>query len=367
MAIYKLFPEKDSTIYSESPTKNTGIDEILEIRNSDSFKTVDKSSRVLIKYPQDEISSIIGNIILNATSSDGYSASLKLFIADTTSLPVEYTLYTHAVSGSWDMGLGKASSSPSSSYGVSWEFRDNDHLESWDSTSTAYSTGSWYSTNAGGGLWHTSSLYESTQSFSYNTVKDVNIDVSNIVKAWYNSDIGNDGFIIKNQDSLEFNPSSSYSLKYFSTDTHTIYPPVLELKWNDFIYSTGSLVTISNQNIVISLGNNKYTYEQDSIQRFRLNVRDKFPARNFQTSSVYLNNKILPTSSYWSIKDLDTEETIVEFDEIYTKISCDTSGNYFDLYMNGLQPERNYKLLFKTVISGSTSIIDNDYYFKITR
>ena len=30
MAVYKLFPEKDSTIYSGFSTMNTGLDEILE-------------------------------------------------------------------------------------------------------------------------------------------------------------------------------------------------------------------------------------------------------------------------------------------------------------------------------------------------
>ena len=84
--------------------------------------------------------------------------------------------------------------------------------------------------------------------------------------------------------------------------------------------------------------------------------------------SVYLNNKALPTSSYWSIKDLDTEEIVVDYDTTYTKISCDTSGSYFDVYMNGLQPERYYKLLFKTVLAtGGTVISDNNYYFKVIR
>ena len=30
MAIYKIFPEKDATLYTQYPTMNTGLDEILE-------------------------------------------------------------------------------------------------------------------------------------------------------------------------------------------------------------------------------------------------------------------------------------------------------------------------------------------------
>ena len=79
-------------------------------------------------------------------------------------------------------------------------------------------------------------------------------------------------------------------------------------------------------------------------------------------------NYALPSSSYWSIKDLDTDEIVVDYDTNYTKISCDTSGSYFDVYMNGLEPERYYKLLFKSIISnGETVVFDENYYFKVVR
>jgi hypothetical protein len=81
-----------------------------------------------------------------------------------------------------------------------------------------------------------------------------------------------------------------------------------------------------------------------------------------------LNNKVLPTTSYWSIKDLDTEETIIDFDTTYTKISADSQGNYFNVYMNGLQPERYYQLLIKTVLTNKeVLVLSQDYYFKVIR
>jgi hypothetical protein len=65
---------------------------------------------------------------------------------------------------------------------------------------------------------------------------------------------------------------------------------------------------------------------------------------------------------------LDTEEIVVDYDTTYTKISCDPSGSYFNVYMNGLEPERYYKLLFKSVLSnGETIVFDENYYFKVTR
>jgi len=62
---------------------------------------------------------------------------------------------------------------------------------------------------------------------------------------------------------------------------------------------------------------------------------------------------------------LDTNEFIVDFDSNFTQISCDNTSNYFDVYMNGLQPERYYKILVKTTINGSIIVKDEDYYFKV--
>jgi len=62
---------------------------------------------------------------------------------------------------------------------------------------------------------------------------------------------------------------------------------------------------------------------------------------------------------------LDTNEFVVDFDTTYTQISSDADGNYFDVYMNGLEPERYYKVMVKTNINGSTLVLDDDYYFKV--
>jgi hypothetical protein len=58
---------------------------------------------------------------------------------------------------------------------------------------------------------------------------------------------------------------------------------------------------------------------------------------------------------------------VFDFDTTYTKISADNTSNYFDIYMDGLQPERYYKLLVKTEIDGTTTVIDNDQIFKVVR
>jgi hypothetical protein len=255
---------------------------------------------------------------------------------------------------------------------VSWKYIDQDSGSRWFNNGSfpTGTTGSYVSSSsatAGGGLWYTSSLYAASQSFTQITSKDIELKVTNAVSASYINIISNYGFILKHSSSIEFTSQSKFETKYFSGNTHTIYPPCLEIRWNDARY-TGSIAIVSSSLFVATLGNNKNEYQQDSVQRFRVNVRDQYPTRRFQTTSLYLDNKALPTSSYWSIKDLDTEEIVVDYDTNYTKISYDASGSYFDVYMNGLEPERYYKLLFKTVLAdGETVISDNNYYFKVIR
>jgi hypothetical protein len=365
MAVYKIFPEESATLYSFYPLTNTGLDEIIEISTFESINSTNEVSRGIIKFPTDQINDVITNKVGNNT----FDTYLKLYLANASSVPVDYTLYCYPISGSWEKGTGRLANVPATSDGAMWSYRDQDSGSVWYNGTSfpALTTGSFRSgSNSGGGLWYTGS-YEATQSFTPITSKDIEIKTTFTVDKWYSGSISNNGFILKHSPTTEFTTQSKFELKYFSENTHTIYPPCLEIRWNDFSYSTGSLSTVTSDLIVASIINNKNDYQQDSVQRFKINVRDRYPARTFQTSSVYLNNKLLPITSYWSIKDLDTDEIVIDYDTTYTKISADSTGNYFDVYMNGLEPERYYKLLIKTTVGGTTTVLDNNYYFKVIR
>jgi hypothetical protein len=368
MAIYKIFPEKSATLYSFYPTVNTGLDEILEISTFYSIDGTDEVSRSIIKFPSAQISDILANKVGN----NNFDVYLKLYLANASSIPLNYTLLAHPLASDWNMGTGRLGNSPITVDGVSWKYKDQDSGSVWFTNSSFPNgtTGSFRSGSSavvGGGLWYTGSQYAASQSFTNSTSKDIELKVTNTVSASYTNILPNYGFILKHSSSIEFTSASKFETKYFSGNTHTIYPPCLEIRWNDSRY-TGSIAIVSSSLFTVTLGNNKSEYQQDSVQRFRVNVRDQFPTRRFQTTSLYLDNKALPSSSYWSIKDLDTEEIVVDYDTNYTKISYDASGSYFDVYMNGLEPERYYKLLFKTVLTnGETVISDNNYYFKVIR
>jgi len=366
MAVYKIFPEKSATIYSFYPTLNTGNDEILELSTFESINGTNEVSRVLLKFPSSEINDIIANKV----SGSSYDTYLKLALANTSNLPLDYTIFTHPIAANWNRGTGRLGNVPITTDGVSWKYESELDINPWPTASYPVGTTGFYDPtgNPGGGIWYTNSNYQYTQSFTTDDTKDIELKTTNIVSAWYNSSIPNYGFILKHSSSLEFTTSSKFELKYFSDNTHTIYPPCLEIRWNDSVYSTGSLNVVTSSYYVATLNNNKGEYQQDSVQRFRIAVRDLYPPVTFRTVLSFANQKALPSTSYWAIKDLDTEEMVVDYDTTYTKISCDSASNYFDVYMNGLEPERYYKILIKSVLPNKEVIVlDKDYIFKVVR
>lgn len=361
MAVYRIFPEKDAFIFSETPTGNAGKDEILEIGGYTDISGEGETSRILLQFNSTEIS----NVVANKIGSNNYSASLGLYLADAYQIPVDTTIFAYPLYSNtgWDNGAGKYGDIPTNTSGVSWKYQKAGESSQWPTSLgpgiTYYTTGS----KPGGGAWYTGSNgtnLEFTQSNPINSTYDVYMDVTNAVKLWNSGSIDNNGFILKLSSSLEFNTTSSIRLKYFGADTNTIYPPYLEFKWDDSSYNTGSLSTLNNSIATVKVNNNRGEYANVGKQRFRVTAQPKYPVRTFTTSSVYLTNYALPTASYWGLRDENTEEMLIDFDTKFTKISCDSNGGYFDVYMDGLQPERYYRILIKTTLDGSDTVIDSD-------
>ena len=115
----------------------------------------------------------------------------------------------------------------------------------------------------------------------------------------------------------------------------------------------------------VALNQNPGVFYSQSVNIFRVNSAPEYPPAVWQTSSLYTENYYLPTASYYAIKDLSTNEYVIEFDTRFTQLSADTTGSYFKLYMDGLQPERYYQVLIQTTINGSTLIYNDGYYFKV--
>jgi len=103
----------------------------------------------------------------------------------------------------------------------------------------------------------------------------------------------------------------------------------------------------------------------------KINVfgRQQFPLKNFNRQTQFtqfLTPQYLPSSSYYAIKDNETEQIILDFDN-YTQISCDQNGNYFLLDTTSYPQERYFKLLIRVEENGTIYTFDKGNIFKIVR
>ena len=390
---YFEYPKIDTTIYEGSVTSsvNTGLDQILEInKNMNSAGTTIDVSRVLIQFDYSYISSSVQSGIIPSDAK----YYLNLYDASSTELAVEQTLFAYMISGSWNGGTGTKDRDPTISDGASWKYRDN------DTTKTQWVSGS----DTQGGTWYTSSLnsgFNVSASFDlvYET-KDIRMDVTSLVKnhIYSGSTFPNYGFILKRENvptsqslhsifdptlatgSAEHDTSHQGNLKFFSRETNTIFPPKLEVEWDDSSWNTGSLSALSATDLdrlKVYFQNLKPEYKEKSKVKFRVVGRELYPTRGFDTTPAALTVKYLPSGSrtlqqgaYYSVKDAETEDVIIPF-STGSIISCDSTSNYFNLWMDGFQPERFYRFEIK-VVSGSgaeqTSMIyDDEFTFKVVR
>ena len=97
MAYYFLFPEIDTTLYShpDRSEMNAGSDEILEIvKERGSTDNILYPSRILIKFKNEEIKSVISDIITHDIYNNQIvAASLQLASAEPKNLLSTLNLY----------------------------------------------------------------------------------------------------------------------------------------------------------------------------------------------------------------------------------------------------------------------------------
>ena len=386
MAHYFIFPEKDTTIYS-NPTRailNTGIDEILTLQDEESNTDLNYyPSRILIQFKQSEINDVINNTVTGGS----FSASLNLYQTEHRELSINQNLEVFPISGSWNNGTGRYDNIPTISDGCSWLYRDgspdaisNDPLGTkWRTSSFGDGiTGSFIAASPGGGNWYTGSGFEVTRTYGYGDDLDLSFDLTNPVlkhisnslySNTYPNGIENNGFLIKRADSQEHTAIDDGELNFFSVDTHTIFPPYLDISWDDSSYDTSAATDdkiIKTGQTYVTLRNNKEEFRTVEEYKFRLNVRELYPTRKFVTSSNFLDVKYFTSKSYYSLVDYATEETLIPFGE-ESKLSADAEGMHFKIYMNGLQEERYYKLLFKHENNDGIQIYDDNHYFKVIK
>jgi hypothetical protein len=352
----------DASIYLQQPEQNAGRDEILEIGKLYYGSSKD-IARTFIKFDNTQLSSsIVSNV-----GTGSFRAYLNLKSANSEEIPLQYTLHANAVSQSWNMGTGTKFDNITSD-GISWYYKNGtnkwmEYLVTPNSYASGSDTGS--ISNGGGGTWYTASM--ASQSFN-NEPDDIRMDVTNIIKLWISGSIPNNGFVLHHTLSAENDTLDYGLLKFFSKETGTIYEPKLELVWDDKLFTTGSLLPVTGsaeEGYKVVITNLKKEYTQNTKIKLRVKGRDMYPSKSFGTTFEYDQSKYLPNNNvYYQLEDYITGESIFPFGD-YTKVSCDSTSNYFIMDLNTLPKARIYKLKLKIVESGISTIIDDKYTFEI--
>jgi hypothetical protein len=385
---YFEYIKKDTTLFSGGTTSslNAGHDEILEVVKevSDDGSTIN-ISRILLEVDYSYVSQSIQDGKIPTTAK----FYLNLYDAGSKDLEAEQNLHIYMISGSWKSGTGKKFDSPVTEDGASFKYRDQQKETPWVTGSITTDGGAWFT-----GSQDSYSQYNISQSYDLTYDKrDVRFDVTDLVNNHIHSSsiYPNNGFIIKRESTGSYGTTYNFSgdtnseeggtsrfgtLQFFSRETHTIYPPSLEVVWDDSSWSTGSLTQLTGsalEDTVIYFKGIREEYLEKSISRFRLVGRPRYNDRVFNTTPEGLTIRTLPSAStYYSIKDSVTEETIVPFGT-GSKVSCDSTGNYFNLRMDSFQSERHYDISIKVVSGSGTSEEIINYYsdpawsFKVVR
>ena len=234
-----LTASKDATIYLQQPKQNTGLDEILEISKV-YYGNLKDTARTLIKFETTALSASLsaGDVTLG-------SCDLILKECESNEIPIDYTIYAYPISQSWEMGIGTRFDDISTD-GVTWNYKTTgvDWLEN-SSSLNPQATGSGVPIK--GGVWFTGSF--ASQSFNYQS-SDIEMNVLNMVSAWVNRILPNEGMILKHTSSFETDTLDYGQLKFFSKETNTIYQPKLRIGWDDSSFITGSLTELTSLSLI---------------------------------------------------------------------------------------------------------------------
>ena len=342
-----LTASKDTTLYKAFPTTNAGLDEIIEIGKvvntalevTSSTQYATGSARTLIAF----------DLPTTASVFSGSNFFLNLKLANVNNVKRNQQLVIYQISRSWDEGSGVFyQNTKNSNDGATWN--------------QVTSGVSW---SLAGGDFLTGATSQSITLSQY-PLQDLHIDVTNILRPFVSQSLQSTfyGLAVQFPTADENDYTNEGNIKIFSTQTHTIHQPTLEIAWDNQTFSTGSLKPIPSLNVKIAPSNLREVYTRGDVDKVNLVVRDQYPLKSFDSTLRYKNKYYLPSSSYYSIIDVQSNTTIIPFDD-YSKINTDPTGSYIVLDTSPLYFGRFYTLKLKVVNGDYSRVIDTETIFKI--
>ncbi len=203
---------QDATIYQRYPDNNTGLDEIIEVGKV--IKPLDGVG----KYASGS-----ARIVLNIDipSENQYPTNsvyyLNLRIANAKNVTRYQQLNVYPVSRSWTEGSGYFYQDVKNMQdGVTWNVASP--IVSWSLSGSDYVT-----------------TPSASYTFSRVPIEDIKIDVTQIIRPVVSgsNEFAWNGLIVKFPDTDEQLTTNTGNIKFFSSNTHTIFAPKLEVLYNN--------------------------------------------------------------------------------------------------------------------------------------
>jgi hypothetical protein len=330
---------RDTSIYEVFPNINAGYDEIIEVgKHKDDLGDTNGIVRSLQYY---DVSDLMGA----PTSSQ---IVLSLGVANAEKLNQNEFVYVYPMSSSWDEGSGYYNQTPYvSSDGATWR---------------RYATGSFW-VASGSDFNVTPVVSASLDNLSNDRFR---IDVTDVVRPMISgsSPSTNFGLLMKFANGSESDNDNEGTVKFFSRNTHTIHEPVLELLWDAQTISAGTLKALVNFDIELAPNNLKSEYTKGEVFKLYFTVRDKYPQKVYTNTNRFDNKYYLPTASNFSITDIGSGTTVIQFDD-YSKVDADTNGSFITVDTTSLFKGRFYAIRLKVVLNTET-YISRTFEFKVS-
>jgi len=340
--IYSIFPKHTATVYERYPKMNTSRDEILELKKTVSSSEVvgTFNTKILLDF----------NLVEHSASnlSSGISPtkySLTMYTANSNTPIDSFTYQLSDVSQAWGPGLGRSTHNPKTNEGISWNHPSSSNSV-WPGSAIP---------NVGNSSYNTSGSFKT----------DLTADVTTLINSIKISEATDNGILLSRTD-VEMADGNKYGyVNFYSAETATVYKPRLGVHYDDSIFVTGSLTALDlTKEHYIYQAINPGTYKISSTPKFRFTGRAKYPTATYTSSTAALV-EYLPTSSYYSLVDVRTGETVIPFDTTYTKISCDAAGNFANLKLSGLYPKRLYQFHIRVDNNGTSGYHILDDMFRV--
>jgi len=333
---------KDTSIYQFRPDLNAGADPILELHKNAAGAIIPSQSFEFDEWPQSTTSRILIKFH-DITYNSGSKYYLMLNLTEAINLSSqEISLELVPLLYDWKEGVGNRNDSPYVTTGTSW--------------------------NTNGIIDWPDPYYSSADAinFQINFKNDTDlykIDITSLVEYW--SLNANYGLMIKYTDAYEAIDNDSSHLKFFGSNTHTIYDPkIVEFTPNP--PSGGSFTTEAYPayKTDLFLANFKEKHHSGDTIYFEIKTRKQFVRKTYTNTFNELIDVELENCQF-QIVDALSGSIIVPFDDI-NQIQQNTEGYYVSFNSSNFIKNRYYSIIFKIIDeSGNSYIKDNSYNFLI--